>query len=162
MKPACRRTRPARPVPTGFSLVELLVALVVVSLGLGGILYSQARGIQTLNAGGWRAQAAVLAEHIIERARANPEVSYTVAFGTTPSGSTVSEVDLRSWKTQLSRNLPQGDGRIVTTATVDAASGDTFEMIDVTVRWDDQRAGSSDVVGADLRHLRIQAYRLAP
>lgn len=146
----------------GFSMLELLVALVVVSLGLGGILYSQARSVQTLNASGWRAQAAVLAEHIIERARANPGVPYTVAFDTTPSGNTVSEMDIRAWKTQLGRNLPQGDGRIVTSTTVDAASGDTFEMMDVMVRWDDQRGGPTDATSTDLRFLRIQAYRIAP
>jgi len=57
---------------SGFSMIEVLVALVVVSLGIGGILIAQARGYQALNGAGFRAQAAVLAEQIIDRARANP------------------------------------------------------------------------------------------
>lgn len=154
-----------RPTPTGrahgFSIIELLVALIVVSLGLGGILYSHARGMQALNGNSWRAQAAVLAEHVIERARANPGVAYTIDFGETRTGSAVVDRDLALWKTQLGRTLPSGDGRITTTRVTDTASGQAFDRVDVTVSWDDQRAGVNPSAGTQIRYLRIQAFRTA-
>lgn len=145
----------------GFSILELLVAIVVVSLGMGGILYSQARGLQALNANSWRAQAAVLSEHVIERARANPRAAYQINFGETRTctATAVADCDLRRWKDQLGRTLPQGDGRIVVSTVNDPATGQQFERLDVTVRWDDQRAGASNETGTQLRHLRIQAFR---
>ena len=103
----------------------------------------------------------MLAEHVIERARANPGAAYTVAFGTTPSGSSVVERDLAVWKTQLGRTLPSGDGRITTTRVTDADSGQAFDRIDVTVTWDDQRAGVNPSTGAQPRYLLIQAFRTA-
>jgi prepilin-type N-terminal cleavage/methylation domain-containing protein len=81
--------RPCAPFSEGFSLIELMVALIVLSLGLGGILFAQTRGMQALNGNSWRAQAAVLAEQVIDRARANPMEAYTVAFGVAPVGGGV-------------------------------------------------------------------------
>jgi type IV pilus assembly protein PilV len=146
----------------GFSLIELLVALIVVSLGLGGILYTQARGMQALNGNGWRAQAAVLAEHVIDRARANPRGDYTVAFATTPSGTDVAGRDLATWKLQLGRSLPAGDGEITITPRTDAVTNRVFDEISVVIRWDDRRAGAGDPGSEQLRHMRVQGLRAQP
>ena len=153
---------PPPPLNRGFSLIELLVAIVVVSLGLGGILYAQGRGLQALNGNSWRAQAAVLAEHVVDRARANPAGSYTVSFGTTPTGSEVEQRDLATWKTQLARSLPAGDGEITVTTRTDASTGRQFDEISVVVRWDDRRAGAGDEGSEQLRHLRVQGFRALP
>jgi type IV pilus assembly protein PilV len=146
----------------GFSLLELLVALIVVSLGLGSILYSQARGMQALNGNSWRAQAAVLAEHVIDRARANPTGNYTVAFRATPSGDGVTERDLATWKAQLSRSLPAGNGEITVTQRTDTVTGRVFDEINVVIRWDDRRAGAGDSGSEQLRHMRVQGLRARP
>ncbi|MCX7229470.1 MAG: prepilin-type N-terminal cleavage/methylation domain-containing protein [Burkholderiales bacterium] len=146
----------------GFSLIELLVALIVVSLGLGGILFSQARGMQALNGNSWRAQAAVLAEHVIDRARANPTGNYTVAFSVTPSGADVTGRDLATWKAQLGRSLPAGDGEITITPRTDTVTGRVFDEINVVVRWDDRRAGAGDPGSEQLRHMRVQGLRAQP
>lgn len=154
--------RPLSRSSRGFSLIELLVALIVVSLGLGGILYAQGRGVQALNGNSWRAQAAVLAEHVVDRARANPTGAYAVAFGSTPTGSTVEQRDIGTWKAQLARSLPAGDGEITVTTRTDATTGRDFDEINVVVRWDDRRAGADDGGSAQLRHLRVQGYRALP
>ena len=146
----------------GFSLVELLVALIVVSLGLGGILLSQARGMQALNGNSWRAQAAVLAEHVIDRARANPTGNYTVAFAVTPSGADVTGRDLATWKKQLGRSLPAGDGEITITPRTDTVTGRVFDEINVVIRWDDRRAGAGDSGSEQLRYMRVQGLRAQP
>lgn len=146
----------------GFSLVELLVALIVVSLGLGGIVYSQARGVQALNGNSWRAQAAALAEHMLDRARANPNDSYAVAFGATGSGAGVADRDIATWKAQLARSLPAGDGAITVATRTDTVTGRRFEELSVVIRWDDRRAGAGDVGRSQWRHLRAQGYRAQP
>jgi type IV pilus assembly protein PilV len=154
--------RPYAARSEGFSLIELMVALIVLSLGLGGILFAQTRGMQALNGNSWRAQAAVLAEQVIDRARANPMEAYTVAFGTVPSGNGVAQRDLGTWKAQLARSMPSGDGEITVQTRTDAATGRQFDEINVVVRWDDRRAGAGDVGGELLRHLRVQGYRALP
>ncbi len=154
--------RPPSRHSSGFSLIELLVAIIVVSLGLGGILYAQGRGLQALNGNSWRAQAAVLAEHVVDRARANPTGSYEVNFGETPTGSSVEKRDLAMWKTQLARSLPVGDGEITVTTRTDASTGRQFDEISVVVRWDDRRAGAGDEGLEQLRHLRVQGFRPLP
>ncbi len=155
--------RPARgPRAAGFSLIELLVALVVVSLGMGGILMAQARGYQALNGTGFRTQAALLAEQIVDRARANPGENYTVAFGASTGSGATSTRDLATWKTQLARTLPAGDGRITATAQADPTTGRTYERLDVVVGWDDRRAGAGDDGTAQMRYLMFQGFRSTP
>jgi type IV pilus assembly protein PilV len=146
----------------GFSLLELLVALIVVSLGLGSVLYSQARGMQALNGNSWRAQAAVLAEHMIDRARANPAGNYTLLFTDTPGTSDVVGRDLTAWRGQLQRSLPAGTGEITLTPRTDTVTGRVFDEINVVIRWDDRRGGAGDSGSDQLRHMRVQGLRAQP
>jgi type IV pilus assembly protein PilV len=145
----------------GFSLVELLVAVIVVSLGLGGLLYSQARGMQALNGNSWRAQAAVLAEQMIDRARANPTGDYSLGFDDEP-GSDVVGRELTIWRGQLQRSLPAGNGEITTTQKPDSVTGRSFDEINVVIRWDDRRAGAGDNGSQQLRYMRAQGFRAQP
>jgi Tfp pilus assembly protein PilV len=144
------------------SLIEVLVALVVVSLGIGGILMAQARGYQSLNGTGFRVQAAVLAEQIVDRARANPTESYVVAFGASGGVGPNSIRDLEVWKAQLARTLPSGDGRITTTSLADPLTGRNYERLEVVVGWDDRRAGAGDTGAEQMRYLTIRAFRSLP
>ena len=157
-----RRSPAGGPRDAGFSMIELLIALVVVSLGIGGILMAQARGYQALNGNGFRAQAALLGEQIIDRARANPGENYTVAFGSSGGSGQVSTRDLATWKTQLARTLPAGDGQVTVTAQVDATTGRTYQRLDVVVGWDDRRAGAADNGAAQMRFLLLQGFRSTP
>jgi type IV pilus assembly protein PilV len=147
---------------SGFSLLELLVAVVVVSLGLGSVLYSQARGIQALNGNSWRAQAAVLAEHVIDRARANPTGNYTLLFTETPGTTDVVGRDLTTWRRQLEDSLPVGTGEITITPRTDTVTGRVFDEINVVIRWDDRRAGAGNSDSEQLRHMRVQGFRAQP
>jgi type IV pilus assembly protein PilV len=146
----------------GFSLLELLVALIVVSLGLGGVLYSQARGMQALNGNSWRAQAAVLAEHMIDRARANPTGNYTVTFSQTSFGTDVTGRDLATWKAQLGRSLPAGEGEISVTQRTDVGTGRVFDEINIVIGWNDRRGGAGDSGSDQPRYMRVQGWRAQP
>lgn len=152
----------ASPLPrraAGFALIEVLVAIVIVSLGIGGVLFAQTRGLGAMTGAGWRAQASVLAEFALDRARANPDESYAVDFGPYSSGASLHSKDLASWKTHLENTLPAGDGRITSTLFNDPLTGRRFERLDVLVRWDDRRAGAGDRGAARPSYVLVQGVR---
>ncbi len=128
------RKKPTTTQQTGFSLIEVLVALLVLAIGLLGILVMQARGLQLNQAGYMQSQAMFMAEDIVERIRSNQTAidSYSIDFedagddsagycdsiGSACSDTEMAASDLLQWKTQLSNVLPQGDGRVEIGATV--------------------------------------------
>ncbi len=57
----------------GFSLIEVLVALLVLSIGLLGLAALQATGMKYNSDAYYRTQASILAYDIIDRMRANPK-----------------------------------------------------------------------------------------
>ena len=146
----------------GFSLIELMVALVVVSLGIGGILMAQARGIASVGSASWRLQAAMQAEQLLDLARANPTESYVIDEATTPDAATTAARDLAAWKTRLARALPDGNGQVSSVVSADATTGRNLEQLTVRVGWDDQRGGANDGTGAQRRYVMIQGWRSAP
>ena len=56
----------------GISLIELLVAILLISIGLLGLLSLQLSGVQSSHGSYLRSQATLLADDLIERIRANP------------------------------------------------------------------------------------------
>lgn len=64
-------TRPRDPSQQGFSLVEVLVALLVLSIGLLGLALLQVEGMKLNSDAYLRTQATVLAYDILDRLRAN-------------------------------------------------------------------------------------------
>lgn len=142
----------------GFSLLEVLIALVILSVGLLGIAGMISTTMKTNDSAYMRTQATALAYNVIDRIRANQNAAqngdYDIAIGTpAPGSSTVcngnsanctgvnlAAFDLAQWKTALtspSNGLPSGDGSI-TTSTV----GGVF-MVRVAVQWNDSRAQKS-------------------
>jgi hypothetical protein len=119
--------------------------------------------MQALNGNSWRAQAAVLAEHMIDRARANPTGDYTLLFTATPgTADVVVWRDLTAWRGQLQRSLPAGTGEITLTPRTDTVTGRVFDEINVVIRWDDRRGGAGDSGRDQLRHMRVQGLRAQP
>lgn len=106
----------------GTTLVETLVALLVLSIGLLGVAALQVNALQTNHSANVRSQASVLAYDIADRMRANRNVAltggYNVAFGATPTGSNINQIDLQAWKAALTNTLPSGDGRLSITGDV--------------------------------------------
>ena len=58
----------------GISLIEVLVAMVVLAVGLLGLLAMQTRGVQLNQAAYFQSQAMFMAHDIVERMRANNTV----------------------------------------------------------------------------------------
>jgi type IV pilus assembly protein PilV len=148
-----RWTDPAsRDRSAGFTLVEALVALVVLSIGLLGIAALYLDSLRAGRTAIYRTQAVNLASDIADRIRANrdaPVASYNVAFGVpsavTPScenttGCTpeaLAATDVARWKEAIGGvdlsgvlvgALPEGDGQIVVTAG-------TPNLYVITIQW---------------------------
>jgi type IV pilus assembly protein PilV len=116
----------------GFTLVEVLVTLVILSVGLLGIAALHTASVRNNLDSALRSQASALAADIADRMRGNRNAaiggSYDIAIGATRTvvaGSPLADRDLDAWKTQLARSLPNGDGSI-------ARTGDVFT---ITVQW---------------------------
>lgn len=130
----------------GVSLIEVLVALLILSIGLVGLAGLQSLGLKSNSSAELRTQATVLAYDIIDSMRTNRNsalttVCYKVAFsnktpGCSPASALVTN-DLSAWKDNLAAALPSGDGKIEIDDT------GTQRVMKVTVQWDDTRAGGT-------------------
>jgi type IV pilus assembly protein PilV len=114
------------------TLVEVLVALVVLSVGLLGIAALQMTSLRNNLGAHLRSQATVLAYDITDRMRANRTQAnnnaYVIAFGAAATGTTLNALDLQAWKTALTATLPSGDGQI-------ERVGNVFR---ISIRWTEQ------------------------
>jgi type IV pilus assembly protein PilV len=126
----------------GFTLVESLVALVVLSIGLLGIASLQLSSLRWNHGASLRSQATLLAYDILDRMRANQVVArtttdYVVAMSATKTGTTVADKDVAQWKTTLLQTLPSGDG------SIERIVVGTETNFRITVRWDDSHGNFS-------------------
>jgi len=116
----------------GATLVEVLVALLVLSIGLLGVAALQVSALQTNQGAHVRSQASVLAYDIADRMRANRAVAlaggYNVLYTVTPSGGALNELDLQNWKAALTNTLPTGQGEISLVGSIAL----------IRVRWTDK------------------------
>jgi type IV pilus assembly protein PilV len=126
----------------GFSLLEVLITFIVLSVGLLGLAVLQANGLKNNQSAYWRSQATILGYSIIDSMRANRTAAlagdYDLALHETPaSGTTIAAEDLIDWIQALSATLPESDGAI----DCDGVTG----VCQVDVLWDDSmgRGGSS-------------------
>jgi type IV pilus assembly protein PilV len=138
----------------GFTLIEVLVAVVVLAGGLLGLAGLQARGLSNNQSAYNRSQATQFAYDIADRMRANSvaKANYitsnatlvaVAACDTTPCGCTSSLTscsgnefavkDLHDWFLDL-RALPSGTG------TITVVGG----IYTITVSWDDSKSGAAN------------------
>lgn len=150
----------------GFTFVELLVAVVVMSIGVLGVAALQAISLQQNRSALFRAEASQLANDLLDRIRANPSATYApVTFASGPPSASdcytvncsvaqMATFDISSWKCQLdstdadgdtygicatlgiSSSLPEGAGAVT-------LAGSTYS---IEVRWVDDRQGNTKSV----------------
>jgi type IV pilus assembly protein PilV len=113
----------------GYSLIEVLVALVVLSIGLLGLARLQLTGLRYANSAAERLEAVNRAYDILDRMRANRVAAlagdYDVNVGSAPSAGGLAQSDVEQWKAALQATLPAGDGAIVVSNRVAT----------ITVQW---------------------------
>jgi type IV pilus assembly protein PilV len=115
----------------GTTLIETLVALVVLSVGLLGIAALQMTSLRNNRGAHLRSQAQVLAYDIADRMRANRNAALADAYLTTltaPAGGTgMVLTDMQEWKSTLAAALPSGQGEIT-------RAGNMFR---IRIQWTD-------------------------
>jgi type IV pilus assembly protein PilV len=122
---------------TGFTLLEVLIAMCVLAIGLLGLASLQAVSLKNSTDSMRRAMAVNLAYSIVDAMRVNAgsvsnyvgavEANPTCNSSTSPTATsgTIAQQDLTAWRNNLACTLPQGTGSI----TVNGRN------ITVTVQW---------------------------
>jgi type IV pilus assembly protein PilV len=114
----------------GFSLIEVLVTVVVLSIGLLSLAAGQAMSLRNNTSALMRFQATNLAYDILDRMRANRtsaiQGDYSLAMAASPgSGTDMASQDLVAWRASLASNLPNGNGAVVQNG----------REVTITVQW---------------------------
>ena len=101
-------------------MIEVLVSLMIMTLGLLGVAGLMFSGINNATSFDLSSKATQSANEIIDAMRSNPAnaASYLTGYGTTASSistTTVADADRKQWLQSVQR-LPGGDGKIETVA----------------------------------------------
>lgn len=127
---------------SGTTLIEVLITVILVSVGLLGLAGLQLTTVQNTNSAAERFDASTLARDILERMRANRQQAlngqYDLAMGDAPAVAGLAGDDLDTWMAALAA-LPNGDG------SVEVVDG----VVTIEVEWtdasDDNAGGSRDM-----------------
>jgi len=132
----------------GFTLLEVMIALVIFSVGLLGLAGLQARGLQSNTVAQLQTLAVIEAYDMADRIRANPAgvangnydnlddmapAAAATCLTATCTPQQIAELDYFEWVTHLQQLLPSGHG----TVTGNGANS----QFTVTVMWDEERTG---------------------
>ena len=136
------------------TLIEVLVALVVISVGLLGVAALQMVSLRNSQGSYLRTQATTLADDIIDRMRANRTAAlgsaYNIAFGQTVtlgSSPTQAQTDLFEWKEALAVELP----KTPTGGTADGRIAVAGSVVTVTIRWGERGDSNTDPATIEFR-----------
>ena len=134
----------------GFTLLEVLVALLILSIGLLGLAALQANTLKINHGALQRTQAIFLTYDMMDRLRANRTAALAgqcdIAMGATLGGTDLCDVDVTDWQdNHVATFLPSGQGLVDCSTTVNVCV--------VTVQWDEGRQGGGTIqftITADL------------
>lgn len=144
----------------GFTLIEVMIAMLVMSLGLLGIASTLITAVRSSTSNYLKQQAVQYTYDITDRMRSNFNVAkdYTsgnlyitplTAPAATPAKDCTAAVctaaqmaayDVWQWKSMLKNNLPGGLGSITVAAT---GPSNNTALVTVVVQWSDQPAQST-------------------
>lgn len=158
---------PSPAAQRGFTLVEILVTVVLISVGLLGVAALQLTTLRGNQDAYVRSQASVLAGDILDRMRVNPfdfrKDGYSADFNGEGDESTRAGKDLRDWQEEIDRTLPGTDvesaGRVV--RTFDPAT--RRQVVTITIRWRERGEGKGaevddkDGVDGELREFQTRS-----
>jgi type IV pilus assembly protein PilV len=131
---------------SGFTLLEVLVAMLVLSIGLLGLAGLMASSMRNNQSAYHSTQATWLAYDILDRIRANRAGALAGAYDGASLGSpaactafvptgAIASQDISGWKNMLACALPDGDGSITVTPG--------NRQVRIVVQWNDSR-GTKD------------------
>ena len=146
----------------GFTLLEVLIALLILSIGLLGLAALQTTSLRSNQMASMRTSATQLAYDISDRMRANPAGvaagEYVLAGGTTPTGTSIAATDLIAWN-QAVVALPGGRTSITQCDGTSVPPCDGVTHI-ITVQWDEMRTGATGTTCPPALETDLRCYRL--
>lgn len=145
----------------GFNLMEVMVALVILSIGILGMAKLQVIGVKQNQSAYMRSQATLFAYDLIDRMRVNRDAidSYLNVVSGAANASCLEAAgcskenmaanDLSEWFATIKRELPEGSGRVCRSDKADDANGapecednNSDHPVVVYIWWDDERDGT--------------------
>lgn len=130
----------------GFTMVEVLVALVVLAIGLLGIAALYLNSLQSGRTAIYRTEAITLAADLADRIRMNrtAQAAYATLFADAPvavpacattggcSDADLAATDLSNWKAAIAQLLPGGQGQVAVVPPVGAGEPTSYV---ITIQW---------------------------
>jgi type IV pilus assembly protein PilV len=150
------------PRSSGFTLLEVLITLVVLSIGLLGVAGLQLSGLRANHSSALRSQATYLAYDMADRLRANiqgvnggnynnlsgdPGDPGCISSGCTPA--LMAQSDLHEWNLANATNLPSGAGAVCLDSTPDDGTPTSIACdglgtaYAIKVWWNDDKSGTA-------------------
>lgn len=144
---------------SGLGMIEILVALLILSIGLLGLAAMQITSTKMTGLSQQKTQARILAEDMVERVRANlsnpgdyddvgVDSSDSCAKDFTPPGSNVANNDAAEWTNSVRCLLANGQG------DVDVDTGN--RQVIITMEWDARMDASDDGFVEDQNKLTVE------
>ncbi|MEP6634953.1 MAG: type IV pilus modification protein PilV [Luteimonas sp.] len=138
------RFRIVKRSQAGFSMIEILIALIVLAVGLLGFALLQTMNLRFAKSANQRTQATNLAYELLDMARSNRVLvnQYTeitqASFAAAPSSNCPALINaitpqdnMATWRCEVKQALGDNAWAVVTQPTVG--------VVDVLIRWDDER-----------------------
>jgi type IV pilus assembly protein PilV len=147
-----------RRTESGFTLLELLVTLVILSIGLLGLGLMQTTGLGMTKTAYARTQAMMLAGDIADRVHANHNNAANYVGASAPGavtcaadnlclGPALAASDMADWSNRLQIELPGGSGQIAdagaTPIGCPAPSAVVVGFMRVVVKWNEVVGGNT-------------------
>ena len=137
---------------SGFSMIEVLIALVILAVGILGVAGLQGSALRNTYSAQLRTQATSIAQDMVERIRTNRDFAlanaenYRVDLGSAASEAATDCTTTICTETQLAdfdRNRWLADVNSLPTGKGSVAIDPVSRVVTVTVMWDNDRTGAS-------------------
>ena len=163
----------------GFTLIEVLVSALLLSIGLVGLAGLQAASLANNQNSFMRSQVTALAYDLADRMRSNVPGAVALAYNpsnaaltsgcATTTGCTslqMAQHDIAEWNAAITTYLPMGQGWVCIDSTPQDGTSSADPQCDgngsqyaVKIWWDDNRDGAITVAGNNVERFTIR-YQL--
>ncbi|UZE22950.1 type IV pilus modification protein PilV [Pseudomonas sp. B21-056] len=141
----------SRKPQAGMTLIEVLVAVLILGVGLLGAAMVQLNALKYTDSSRMTSQASFIAYDMLDRIRANSAADYTVTPPSSPNLNVTRDQDLYDFKT----NIVSFGG-----ATATGTIALNQRVYTITISWDDARAANT-TNAADARRSFVLTSRAA-